>query len=124
MKWTQVTSCANSPSWCRWRLLSHLGLGANSVVDTIPPMCTYSDTVTNGVMTNQQLNYYFQRFSLVIFECNYLLSKHSNEVTFPMFVIMSFVLVAEGVTKRCWTCFLHKMRLYYQEGNKSYLNYV
>lgn len=62
-------------------------------------MCTYSDTITYGVMTNQQLNYYFQRVSLVIFECNYLLSKHSNEVTFPMFVIMSFVLVAEGVTK-------------------------
>ena len=28
-----------------------------------PPVCTYSDTVTSGVVTNQQLNDYLQNFS-------------------------------------------------------------
>ena len=28
VNWTQVSSCANSPSRCRWRLLSCLGLEA------------------------------------------------------------------------------------------------
>lgn len=81
----------------------------------------YSDTVTNGVVTNQQLNDNSQRFSIIIFECNYLLNTHSNKVIFPVFVL-SFVLVAEEVTKKCWTSFLREIRLPYHKENGFYLN--
>ena len=49
-----------------------------------PPVGTYSDTVTSGVVTSQKLNDYLQNFSWVIFECNYLLNIYSNAVIFPV----------------------------------------